>query len=476
MIGVIPAAGRGTRAYPYTRGVPKAMLEVAGEPNLAHVLRIMRDQLAITEVVVVIGTYGDVITAHFGDGAQLGMRIRYVVNDALDKGLSHSILLSRPLVDGDFCVMLGDERYVDSDHHVLLQAPHRGHLATCCAMRTKELERIERNYGVWLGPDGRLERLVEKPRDPSGALLGVGTFLLSPEIYDHLQAAVDDPTRTADDPVSVLEALRAEGRDVSICELGGRYVNINDRDDLNLAANLVRRASFARSSVGLVLLGKGSEADTRRTIDEFAGARRFAEMLLVTHAGSELAGGAFEGVRRVLAPSGEYGDMVRAGLDAAGTDIVITAQSDGSASPEDVPKFLEYLKDADYVIGTRTTRQLVEQGTNMRGIVRAAHVVLAKLCELVWWTYEPRFTDLGCAYRALWRSHYRLIAPALVTSGPEYAIESLLETLRSRKRLIEIPVNFRIRRKWLREKDQTLRTFLRIVWLIVARRMRRTRR
>ena len=33
LVGVIPAAGRGTRAYPYTRGIPKCMLEVDGRPT-----------------------------------------------------------------------------------------------------------------------------------------------------------------------------------------------------------------------------------------------------------------------------------------------------------------------------------------------------------------------------------------------------------------------------------------------------------
>jgi hypothetical protein len=151
--------------------------------------------------------------------------------------------------------------------------------------------------------------------------------------------------------------------------------------------------------------------------------------------------------------------MMRAGLDAATADILITAWSDGSFWPSDLPKFLEYLKDADLVVGTRTTRQLIQQGTNMRGTVWAANVILAKFLELIWWTREPRFTDVGCAYRALWSSTYRLIRPRLRAVGPEYSVEMLVEALRCRKRVIEIPVSFLVRRKGIKEKDQTLRTF-----------------
>ena len=161
---------------------------------------------------------------------------------------------------------------------------------------------------------------------------------------------------------------------------------------------------------------------------------------------------------------------MRTGLDAVSTDIIVCAHSDGSCRPRDVPKLLEYLKESDVVVGTRTTRQLIEQGTNMRGIIRVAHIALAKLLEVVWWGYEPRFTDLGCTYRAIWRSSYDLIRGNLRTSGPEYSVEMFLETLRCRRRIIEIPVSFAVRRKRVKEPDQTLRTFLSILTLIVRRR------
>jgi len=51
LIGLIPAAGRGVRAYPFTTTVPKLMLEVDGVPLLQRNLELMRDHLAIRGVV-----------------------------------------------------------------------------------------------------------------------------------------------------------------------------------------------------------------------------------------------------------------------------------------------------------------------------------------------------------------------------------------------------------------------------------------
>jgi dTDP-glucose pyrophosphorylase len=469
VVGVIPAAGRGTRAYPYTKGIPKCMLEVAGEPNLARVIAIMRDQLGITDIVVVIGAFGEVITEYFGDGARFGVRLRYVQNDAVDKGLSYSILLTKPYVQDYFCVILGDECYLDSNHDELLATDYRQVLATCAVAAGADCDTIAENYAAYVEGD-RIRRIVEKPSQPADALLGLGTFVFSPEVYDHLANALAADDGAPNDPVSVLGRLCERGVPIAPFLMRGSYVNVNGRDALNLASNLVRTQQFDSRTLALVLLMKGPLETTLRTLDEFRRAVRYRDIVLVVPPGVSLPPAALGDARCVTAPSAQYGDMMRAGLDAAEADILITAQTDGSCAPLDAAKFLEYLKDADVVVGTRTTRQLIHQGTNMRGIVRMAHVVLAKLLEILWWSYEPRFTDVGCAYRAIWRSSYRLIRPALSTSGPQYAVEMLVETLKCRKRVIEIPVSYPLPRKAVRERDQTVGTFAALLWTMLARR------
>jgi dTDP-glucose pyrophosphorylase len=472
MIGVIPAAGQGTRAYPYTRRIPKAMLEVEGEPNLARTIALMRDQLGITDIVVVVGALGEMIEEHFGDGAGHGVRIRYARNDAVGKGLSYSILLARPYVgDQHFCVILGDECYVDTDHAALLQSDYRSALATCAVMSGYGDAELQKNYAVTVDGD-RIRRLVEKPRPPCDGLLGVGTFIFAPAIFAHLEAALADPAAGPTDPVSVLARLCAGDAVLRAFALRGQYVNINDRDALNLANNLVRSRDFAARTIDLVLLAKGHAESIRRVVEDFRAGGRFRRIVLV--GGPQGIGGPPpDGVEYVQARSTDYGEMMRSGLDAATADIVVTALSDGSYAARDLSKFLEYLKDADLVVGTRTTRQLIQQGSNMRGVVRLAHVVLAKLLELVWWEFEPRLTDVGCAYRAVWRSAYRTIRPLLRSPGPGYAVEMLLEMLRARKRVIEIPISFHPQHPDVREDQQTWRTFVSAATLILARRFSR---
>jgi hypothetical protein len=85
---------------------------------------------------------------------------------------------------------------------------------------------------------------------------------------------------------------------------------------------------------------------------------------------------------------------------------------------------------------------MIEQGTNMRGVVRWANIVFGKLIEALWWSQEPRFTDVGCTYRAIWRDVYEKTRPRLVGTGPEASPELMIELLRQRRRVIEIPVSY----------------------------------
>lgn len=472
LVGVIPAAGRGTRAYPYTRGIPKCMLEVDGRPNLERLVAIMRDQMGIRHVVIITGALREPITRHFGDGSRFGVKLTYVQNDDVDKGLSHSIVLSKPHVGEHFCVMLSDECYIDSNHRELAGSNYTEYLATCAVQRTRDQEQVCKNYSVEVA-DGLIRRIVEKPQDPGQALLGLGTFIFHRRFFAHLETALAATDGRRNDPVSVLGSLCGEAK-VAPFVLHGKYVNINDRDELNLANNIVRVRDFEQRTLSLAMMSRGSLDDTFRSLADFQAIGRFGQIVVVVPPGTDVAGHALDGATVTTARSAEYGDMLRAGFDACTGDILCAVEGDGSFSPRDVPKFLEYLKEADLVVGTRTTRQLVHQGTNMRGVVRLGHIALAKALEVAWWGYGPSFTDVGCTYRAIWGSTYRLIRPHLVKQGPEFAVELLLETLKCRKRVVEIPVNFRLPRKGIKKKDQTLYTALAMLSLILTRRLRST--
>ena len=92
LVGIIPAAGSGVRARPYTYEIHKGLFEIDGQCNIERLLNLMRDDFKINEVVVVLGYMGDSIREHFGDGSSHGVKIHYIENQHLDKGWAWSVL------------------------------------------------------------------------------------------------------------------------------------------------------------------------------------------------------------------------------------------------------------------------------------------------------------------------------------------------------------------------------------------------
>jgi mannose-1-phosphate guanylyltransferase len=74
---VVLVGGKGTRLRPLTIDTPKPMLPLAGVPFLTH--QLARARAAGVEHVVLATSYRpEVFEAHFGDGADLGLRLEYV--------------------------------------------------------------------------------------------------------------------------------------------------------------------------------------------------------------------------------------------------------------------------------------------------------------------------------------------------------------------------------------------------------------
>ncbi len=166
---------------------------------------------------------------------------------------------------------------------------------------------------------------------------------------------------------------------------------------------------------------------------------------------------------------------MRYALDRVPGDVIVMAEADYTFPEHDICKLLQYIKEADMVVGTRTTRQLIEQGSDMRGLVRIANILLAKLIEMLWWRREVRISDVGCTFRAMWRSCYDDLKEQLDGNGPELLAEMAVEILNDRKRMIEIPVNYYNRSTAMFEKYRNRKTFLRILLMIAKKRLMKSR-
>lgn len=116
----IVAGGLGQRLYPVTRTIPKAMVDINGEPFVAHQLRLLRSG-GITRVVMCIGHLGEQIRSFVGNGSQFGLEVAYSFDGATLRGTGGAIREARPLLSSDFFVLYGDS-YLPCDYRALATA------------------------------------------------------------------------------------------------------------------------------------------------------------------------------------------------------------------------------------------------------------------------------------------------------------------------------------------------------------------
>jgi glucose-1-phosphate thymidylyltransferase len=253
---VIPAAGRGTRLRPLTDDRPKPLVEVAGEPLLAHALRAL-EPLAPGRVVVVTGHLGERIRGRFGDrweggarrrgaegdgrrrsrpgnGAGAGFELTYV-RQPNASGLAHALLAAEPKLRGDFAVLYGDNVVCADLASPVERFRERGLDALVV---TEEVPPERARQGVCLtAPDGTLARIVEHPTDDQrrAGRVVTGFSVFSPRVLDACRRV--EPSEGGEyeltDAVNVL--LDREDARVEAVPLDGWRVNVNTPEDLERA-------------------------------------------------------------------------------------------------------------------------------------------------------------------------------------------------------------------------------------------------
>jgi histidinol-phosphate phosphatase family protein len=118
MQAVILAGGKGTRlAQALGMDIPKPMVPVLGVPLLQRTVELLRDQ-GIDDILLLVHHRADVVRNHFGDGRQLGVRLR-CLEETTPRGTAGALVDAIPHLEKEFLVLYGDT-LVDLDFRRML--------------------------------------------------------------------------------------------------------------------------------------------------------------------------------------------------------------------------------------------------------------------------------------------------------------------------------------------------------------------
>src|SRR5688572_12692208 len=237
MKAVILAGGEGTRLRPLTLALPKPVVPVVDRPFLRHQLDLL-SRIGVDDVVFSIAYQPDRVRAVFGEGAAVGKRIRYAVEET-PLGTGGAVKNAEAWLDDTTIVFNGDV-LTDVDLQAVVETHRRTRAAATLVLTPVPNPSA---YGlVETDKDGRVRRFVEKP-EPSQITtdtINAGIYVLDTSTLSLMPPAVNHSIERAFFP-----ALLARGDRVTGYVHRGYWIDIGTPEKYSQVHRDILEARFA---------------------------------------------------------------------------------------------------------------------------------------------------------------------------------------------------------------------------------------
>lgn len=232
---IIAAGGRGTRLRPLTFTGNKHLLPIANKPLLFYPLESIIG-LGIKEVGVIVNETRPSVENLLGDGTKWGLKITYI-NQLEPLGLAHVVKISQSFLKKDpFVYILGDNIFTKGVQDVYDAFIKTKSDALLTMVKHKENYRL----GVPFFENGKLIKVVEKPKDPPHNYGVPGLYFFSHHVFEAFSGkdSIKPSSRGELEITDLYNYLIKHGYRVEAAEIKGEWLDPGKFDD-SLEANRV---------------------------------------------------------------------------------------------------------------------------------------------------------------------------------------------------------------------------------------------
>ncbi|MER5950938.1 glucose-1-phosphate thymidylyltransferase [Streptomyces sp. NPDC001904] len=270
MKALVLAGGAGTRLRPITHTSAKQLVPVANKPVLFYGLEAIAEA-DIIEVGIIVGDTAEEIREAVGDGAQFGLKVTYIAQEA-PLGLAHAVGIAEEFLGGDdFVMYLGDNFVVGGIRNLVDAFRAERPAAQILLTRVDDPSA----FGVAeLDDRGQVVGLEEKPIRPKSDLALVGIYLFTPAIHEAVRS-IEPSWRGELEITDAIQWLIDRGRTVRSTAISGYWKDTGNaaamlevnRSVLDTLEPYVHGRVDERSElIGRVVIEEGAEVSGSRIV------------------------------------------------------------------------------------------------------------------------------------------------------------------------------------------------------------------
>jgi UDP-N-acetylglucosamine diphosphorylase / glucose-1-phosphate thymidylyltransferase / UDP-N-acetylgalactosamine diphosphorylase / glucosamine-1-phosphate N-acetyltransferase / galactosamine-1-phosphate N-acetyltransferase len=434
----ILAGGKGNRINLGQKENIKAFIEIDNEQLLKRHIRLINENLKPKTIYIVITKF----EKFFKENIEEFNNVELIINDDVSNQKGLELLLAikniNKIIDKNEKILLTlvDEYYDDSDFINFCSAITNKSFTTMVAIKKLNFpDEYLKNYAVTLDMEKEIViDSVEKSKKIISDFFGTGLICIDKNFTEHVVKNLEENIKTP------LFSLLNKSQISKYHILDNIYSNINTRVDIYELEKKIRKNK--KFTIDVIIPAYLEEAnisfvvnDFKKVVDNVIIANKISEdktEIIAKSNGAKVISDNYLG----------YGHAIRSGIKNSNADIIVLAEADGTFRSSDLEKLLNCLMDNDVVQGTRTNPAYIQYKANMDRPRIFFNKLFGNFISIIWPRNKTLLSDVGCTYRAFWKTKYNKIEKNLTSDSAAFAPELTIEFINKGFRVIEIPVNY----------------------------------